>query len=424
MDARFTRNKIFFALFPVLAFFFIFPKAIFASQVRIEEKGRGWVLFSEDRPFYIKGVGCSAPSGSKGEDYLLMARDLGANAVRTWGEDQGSRNYFDRCAQYGLRVAAGIWLEPADGKKVSYCGPTDYKARRRREILDYVERFKNHPALLLWVVGNETIQFTKNDEERVFFSRFLEDLVKEIHRTDPNHPVVYASCSYFDLPYLKQFVPSLDAIGANVYGSPKSFQSRWEDMGFNCPYLLTEYGPPLPGDQPTDANGQPMELEDYQKALAYKNMWEQIKGAAGDNLGGFAFHLGEDRHDTMTWWNINQNEFKKKSYRVLSDLYHEAPISPSAPRLLRMVLSKASHLNAGESVDVRMELKVPAEGRFEYRLSKRKGNLNEWAPLDVIGRGSKVRIRAPSEKGIYRLYGFVRTEQGDIASLSRSIAVD
>jgi len=72
----------------VLLSLFSFP--VFSSNVRIVKDDSKWVLLVDGRPFYIKGAGCGVYKGKNGEDYLLLAKELGANAVRTWGIDQGT----------------------------------------------------------------------------------------------------------------------------------------------------------------------------------------------------------------------------------------------------------------------------------------------------------------------------------------------
>ncbi|MFA5362582.1 MAG: hypothetical protein WC335_04965 [Candidatus Omnitrophota bacterium] len=57
-----------------------------AAEVRVVPEGKGWVLQVDGKPFYVKGAGCGFAVGRNGEDFLKIARDLGANCVRTWGD--------------------------------------------------------------------------------------------------------------------------------------------------------------------------------------------------------------------------------------------------------------------------------------------------------------------------------------------------
>jgi len=132
------------------------------SVVKVTGEKGSWTLDVNGKPFYIKGVGIGEMTGKGGEDYLRLAQELGANAVRTWGTDQGTREYFDTAWKYGLMVDAGIWLNFAGGTSGhTYIGDSEYKAKKKQEIEDYINKFKKHPALLMWNIGNEVVLFYK-----------------------------------------------------------------------------------------------------------------------------------------------------------------------------------------------------------------------------------------------------------------------
>lgn len=110
--------------------------------------------------------------------------------------------------------------------------------------------------------------------------------------------MIYTSVNNLDLPYLKKYVPSLDIIGMNVYGSVIGSQSGWQALDFGKPYVITEFGPLGPWDLPKDSNGKMLEQADYTKAQPYKNHWSLIRERRGKNVGGFAFHIGETTRET------------------------------------------------------------------------------------------------------------------------------
>jgi beta-galactosidase/beta-glucuronidase len=213
-----------------------------------------WQLTVNDEIFRIKGVGVGRAVGKSGADHLKMAKDMGANTVRTWGVNQGTRQYLDTAQKYGLKVDAGIWLNAVvTGSKDSYLDKR-YLAKMRKEILKYVRKYKDHPAILIWNIGNEVIFFTKNEEERVAFCRFLESVIQEVHKIDQNHPVVYTSAGLNDVAYLKKYVPSLDLVGINTYGGIDKIHQDLTEM-FDIPYLMTEFGSLGEWDRSKDPHG-------------------------------------------------------------------------------------------------------------------------------------------------------------------------
>ena len=401
------------------------------SKVSIEGKKGTWHLVVDGEPLYIKGAGCGLGWGREGEDYLAMAREMGANSVRTWGTDQGTRDYLDRARRLGLKVACGIWINWADpAKGYSYLGDSDYKRSKRKEALEYVRRFKNHPSVLLWNVGNEALFFTKDEKEKVALAQFLEELIREIKKEDPHHPTLYAAAGTQTLPYLKKYVPSLDIVGMNIYGSIRSAQSAWEAQDFGKPYIITEYGPYLPIDSSKDPNGKSVELDDASKAMLYRNMARQIAEFSGCNLGGYVFHLGETTQDSLTWWNLNHGRYKKGSYWAMREMYTRKTPPPDIPRIRSLRLSPDRALRPGETIEAEVVLREDRPGWiYSYLLStSEEGTLryyvNDPLKAEIIQQdGPRILLRAPSAEGTYRLYCFVTNGKENMAAINKTIRV-
>lgn len=65
-------------------------------------------------------------------------------------------------------VDAGIWLNLAEPeKKISYLGENDYLRKKHDDVISSVRTFKDHPAILMWNVGNEALFFTESEEEKI-----------------------------------------------------------------------------------------------------------------------------------------------------------------------------------------------------------------------------------------------------------------
>lgn len=431
MDKKSTyRNRIF-SILLLIAASMLFADCAWARKVSIVKEKDAWQLFVNNEPFYIKGVGCGYHKGRQGQDYLKLAKELGANCVRTWGTDQGTREYLDTAHAYGLMVDAGIWLNWADPDKgFSYRGDTQYKKDKRREVLNYVKEFKDHPALLMWNVGNEALFFTESHEEKIALCQFLNKLIKEIHAIDPDHPVIYTSAAFLHFSYLKKYVPDLDIVGTNAYCSLRIIQSNWQHHEFSKPYVVTEFAHYLPNDRPKDANGVAIELGDYQKASVYRELLAQLEEFKGYNLGGFVFHLGETTQESMTWWNINQGSLKRQTYWEVFKQYTGKLPSRAAPRIEKMSLSKVKDIACNESIDIEVTVRFDQDEDYlyEYKVSTAthdvlKYYVNEFVDVSVEGSGKKVIIKAPSQEGVYRVYCFVKDRFGNVSSVNKSISV-
>ncbi len=401
------------------------------NVVKVVPAKTGYALLVNGKPFYVQGAGVGEAYGKKGEDYLALAKELGANAVRTWGTDQGTKKYLDRAHELDLLVDAGIWINYPDiTQGISYLkGGEAYRRKKERETLDYVRRFKKHPAILAWNIGNECIFFTKDPAEREALCLFIESLVRKVHKEDPNHPILYTSVNSLDLPFLKKYVPSLDIIGMNVYGSVIGAQSGWQALDFGKPYLITEFGPLGPWDLPKDKNGKMLEQDDRSKAQQYKNHWSLIKERAGKNLGGFVFHVGETTQESLTMWNVNDHLYKKEPFVTIQKQFGAGDGADHAPKISSFILPDS--VKAGESFQAEI-VAADLEGAaltYEFQASTSVQDVLQYyvntpLALEIQAEGPKATIKAPEKPGIYRLYGFARDATGHSASLSRTLLVE
>jgi hypothetical protein len=256
-------------------------------------------------------------------------------------------------------------------------------------------------------------------------------LIREIHKIDPFHPVAYASAGISDLKYLARYVPSLDIVGVNEYGSIRTAHGNWEYQGFDKPYLFTEFGSYLSIDRPKDINGCSSELSDENKARKYKDSGGQIFSFKGYNVGAFAFHLGETTQESMTWWNLNDQAYKRASFWAVRELYTGLQPSRQPVAITGLLLSKLSGIKPMETVDVKADINRESdEGLdFSYALSFAKENIlqyyvNEYSPVEVFGQGRQVSFKAPAQPGVYRFYCFVKDGFGHVTSRNVCVKVE
>ncbi len=402
-----------------------------SNVVKVVKTEDGFELLLNKKPFYIKGVGVGEGFGRSRENYLKLAKTMGANTVRTWGTDQGTKRYLDEAHRQGLYVDAGVWFNYVDAKKtVSYVGDNDYLRKKEKETLDYVRRFKDHPGVLLWNLGNEVMIFTPDPKEKIAFCEFLEKMIQKVHAIDPNHPVVYTSANVAEIPYLKSYVPSLDIVGMNMYGSVIAADSRWQGLGFEIPYLITEFGPLGSWDLPKDRHGKVTEQSDYVKASQYKNHWNLIKERKGKNIGGFAFHLGETTQESLTYWNLNDHEYKKESFVMMQKLFTGIDDLNHAPKI-QSFTGIPEKVKAGASFKAELRANDPEEDELSYDFkvsTTEEGVLayfvNEEVPVKVEVRGQQATLSTPSKPGIYRVYGFARDGKSNSSVTSRTFKVE
>ena len=406
-----------------------------ATKVEVVKQDTGWQLNVDGKPFELKGVGVGYNYGSYDEDYLLMAKEMGANAVRTWNYTPNGidKSYLDNAHELGLYVASWMWLNPAktEWKNISYKEGSPYREYCKERVRRWVNDLKDHPALLMWGVGNEVIFFSDSEEEKVAFARFLNELCQMIHELDPDHPVIYASMQEMEFPYLAEHTPDLDIVGVNTYSSIITAEKRWEMAGFKIPYLLTEFGPINKWGVGIDGNGFPMDPPDWHKARQYDNFFRDLKKYKSNCLGGFVFYLGELGQWTDTWWLLDWRDLKRASYWTAYRVYTDKEPANKPPKIESVTLSKSKNLAPFEEISVEVIAQDPEDDPLviDYDLRTLKKEMVSQCPdeyneevMTLTENGFSLTM--PSYKCKYILYILVKDGHGNIAIANRSIVVD
>jgi hypothetical protein len=404
-----------------------------AAPVRVVTGAGGSTLEVDGKPFLVKGVGCNTAEGADGEDYLGMARDMGANAVRTWGVMP--RDYFDKAQADGLLVDAGIWFNPIRGTMKESYRDTEHRRKLKADALAYVHELKDHPAILSWNLGNEVFAFTDSDREKEAFGKFLEDLAKAVKKEDPNHPIIYACAGGRDIEWIHRLVPSVDIVGINTYGGYRGAAQKLAALGDKRPVIATEFGPRGAWDMKKDVSGLPFEPDDHSKAIQYADLWREVSDSSSSaTLGGFAFVLGESRNqDSLTWWNLNYGALKREGYWAMYTAFTGQEPANRPPRIRVLKVSRVTDLAPGEAIDLDVEASDPDGDALEHGglvtdvatdpLIVQQPRFFPLNPEILSPDKSKVRVHVPNEPGLYRLCVYVRDGKGNMAAATRGLKV-
>ncbi len=263
---------------------------------------RGWELLRNGEPFHILGLG--------GLGSLPLAKELGANSVRFWGIEQleqtnaSGKTNLAQIEELGLTFCAGLWVVH-ERHGFSYLDPEMIRTQREK-VRAAVRRYKDHPNLLLWGLGNEAEIFPGQPEaERVW--KELEELAKIVKEEDPNHPVmtVIAGADENKVREILQHYPSIDILGINAYSGAAGTGLKLEGLGWKKPYIITEFGPAGHWEVAKTAWGAPIEPTADEKAAQY---FATLQSATDDKeglcLGTYAFYWGDKQETTPTWYGM------------------------------------------------------------------------------------------------------------------------
>lgn len=177
-------------------------------------------------------------------DFPLI-KQMHANTIRTW--DKVTHILMDKAKDYNLKVCAGFWIDyNAD---IDPGSSTNVREAIKQQFHDYVLAFKDEPALLIWVVGNEN-NLWNNPNNRANWYSLVNELAQEAYNVEgaAYHPVATANGEINDIG-ISQYnstdsqMSYLDIWGANIY-SGISFGTRFTSFVSKSskPLWISEYG--------------------------------------------------------------------------------------------------------------------------------------------------------------------------------------
>ena len=261
-----------------------------ASTVNIVPQAQGYRLMRNGQPYFIKGV-----CGSSRLEELVAA---GGNSLRTYGPGG-----LEQARQRGLTVLLGLGVgKPRHGFNYN---DKERVARQLEQARQDVLKFKDHPALLMWALGNET-ELDASAEDRVRVWQAINEMARMVKATDPNHPVitVVAGIGANKLRELDTYCPALDAVGINTYGGMPSLPQAVARQEWKRPWLVTEFGPRGHWEVPKTAWGLPIEDSSTEKADLYLKAYQAAIEHQPACLGSYVFLWGQKQEKTHTWYGM------------------------------------------------------------------------------------------------------------------------
>lgn len=405
------------------------------SQVRIVENAGRYQLLVNGAPFRVKGAGLE-----HGDQEALAAR--GGNAFRTWRTDnerESGRAVLDRAHSNGLFVALGIELG-AERHGFDY-DDARAVARQLDRVRAEVRRYKDHPALLMWVVGNELNLEARNP--RVWDA--VGQLAEMIHRIDPDHPVT-TTLAGFDAELVQQIrtrAPSLDLLGLQLYGEISRLPEKLQSSGWDRPYLVTEWGPTGHWESPVTDWGAPIEDDSSTKAATLAERYRRYIDADQRRcLGSFVFLWGQKQERTPTWYGLFlESGEATASVDAMQYAWTGAWPANRSPEIKPIELESQSAAQSvvvapGQRLRARVDARDPEEDALDYRWSvmqesraKSVGGDPEVLPKRMRLRFEQpspgsLRFEAPRRPGAYRLFVTVHDGEGNAAYANFPILVE
>ena len=398
-----------------------------AVPVELRQIEKGWQLLRGGQPFFIKGAG--------GDASLEELAAAGANSVRTWGVD-GVDKILDEAHALGLTVTVGIWL---GHERHGFDYSDEDQVRAQLEVArEAVLRYKDHPALLLWGVGNEMEGYEDGSNPLVW--KAVNDVAAMIKELDPNHPTMAVTAFVHGerIEYVHRRSPAIDIHGVNAYGGAQVVPEQLRAGGATKPFVLTEFGPLGPWEMPKTEWGAPYEGTSTEKADFYRESYEKaIAAAPGLALGSYAFLWGHKMEATATWFGMFLDDGSPTAaVDVMTEIWSGKPRADLAPVVgPEFSFDGGTQREPGAEFVVSADIKDPEGGplRAEWTLRPEAGEHltgGDYRPslpsidgaiLESSDEGARVRL--PDEPGPYRLFLYAWDEAGNAATANLPLLV-
>jgi hypothetical protein len=307
-----------------------------AVYIRKYEDGQ-YQLFVRNRPYVIRGVCYNPVPIGKNHEYDLFSdsnkpwivdgnlmQKMGINTVRFYevsDNPEAVRQVIrDLYRLYGIRSILGDWLGFWEYPCPRY-GDNDFREKVKRKVLNMVNLYKDEEGVLFWILGNENnysfsgrVNPWSNEEidnepdpakqrylrAKIYYS-FVNELAREIHQIDPNHPVALGNGELMWLEVANEVCTDVDLVACIIYRG-KSFGNIFQSLKriFDRPVVLSEFGA-------DSYDAYKKKEEQDMQAFFLESQWRQIhknlyggKDGVGNCFGGTIFEWTDE------WWKHNE----------------------------------------------------------------------------------------------------------------------
>lgn len=414
-----SRMKLFTALMAALIALGSCGKKDGPVKVELKYQNGKYQLYRGGNPFYIYGAGCEFGD-------IANLASHGANSFRTWRTENGKESaqvILDRAQANGLTVMMG--LEIGRERHGFDYNDTAMVNKQFNYIKGEVMKYKDHPALLGWGVGNELNLDYSN--KKVWDA--VNDIAKMIHEVDGNHiaTTMLAGIGKGEVDYIKENCPDIDFLSIQMYGDIVNLQKRIDDAGWDGAYIVTEWGATGHWEVARTSWDVPIEQTSSEKADAIQYRWDNSIFSNKTNcLGSYVFLWGQKQERTPTWYGFflesgEETEAVDVMHRIWTGDWPENRV----PRLDSVFLDNKTRFqnimleaNTEYLIDLYCHdfdndtLKVTYEILPDVAEYWRGGGDFEERPGTImketnLNYNPEIKITSPSESGPYRVFIYI-----------------
>lgn len=389
------------------------------SQTKVVKTDTGYQLYRNGQPYYVNGLG--------GEVNLDLAVKIGGNSIRTWGIDN-AQQILDDAHKRGLTVMLGFWLQH-ERHGFDYNNAEKVKTQLEH-FKRMIDKFKKHPALLMWGIGNELdLQYTNTN---CWYA--VQEIAKYAHEVDPNHPTstVTAGLDSMEVQLIKQRCPDIDIYCVNTYGDIAGVPANISRFGWTGPYMITEWGVNGYWESPKTSWNVSIEQTSTEKKQVFFDRYKNyIKPNTDFCLGSYAFLWGAKQEYTETWFGLfTKDNLPTEPVDALEMVFKNQAPELAAPTIVSLMVDNKKaldniHTKAGElytaSVNAMIGIDMQANVKdssnkiiYNWKIlaestDKKSGGDKEEEAVELNGlikskKSNDIKFRAPLQEGAYRIF--------------------
>ncbi len=396
-----------------------------SNPVEIVRGDSGYELLRGGEPYTVRGAGMVY-------DDLEAFVARGGNSIRTWttrADELDIPALLDQAHALGVTVALNLPMVP-ERHGFDYDDAEAVAAQLEAMRAD-VLKYRDHPALLLWIIGNELNHSYTNP--RVWEA--VNDVALMIRELDPYHPTTTAIAGIRAevIEAVLERAPALDFLSFQVYGNLFRLPDALAGVSFDQPFMVTEWGTLGWWEMESTTWGAPVELTSSEKAEVFRRAQREVLTPLQSQLiGSYAFFWGQKQERTPTWFGLITPEGEQtEAIDVLETLWTGERPQQRAPRVESLTL--AGHTSrenvivlAGQSFPAHFVIAHDDLDRLDYHWEVKPesgatevgGDYETYIPgvdgaiTEADGARASVRV---DERGAYRLFARVSDGNGRAA---------
>ncbi|XAL98354.1 hypothetical protein OT109_12285 [Phycisphaeraceae bacterium D3-23] len=388
-------------------------------EVELRQTDSGWRLLRGGEPFRVHGAG--------GLEQLDLLAASGGNSIRTWGVGDDTLELLDEAHAHGIAVTLGIWIQH-ERHGFDY---RDFEAvaQQFEMVREAVLAYKDHPAVLMWGIGNEMEGYEEGSDPAIW--SHIEACAALVKRLDPHHPTmtVIAEIGGRKVEAINRLCPSIDVIGINSYGGAPSVPERYAALESGKPYIVTEFGPLGPWEIGRTTYGAAEEATSTQKAEMYRNAYAAIDADRVNGLGSYAFLWGSKVEATTTWFGMLLADGSKvNTVDAMAQCWSGELPDDLCPAIEPLSITSDRTTDPGGEVRVELVASDPEGGELTAQWMLTADAMNYVTGGDVIAEPPSYpdlvgecdttgcAITLPERPGVYRLFVVVKDAAGNAAT--------